>query len=206
MPAPFELASGFDPLLIVRPVKATVPAVVTLKIRKPVPLPGARRTINWLAPVPEIEIGVLKSGNTCIRLMVQTPSTHPAPFGGILNWMVSVPANAFASSIAARKVHGPLSGSVLITPGTVPQTPSPGFGSLASPVLSTVKVAAVAETASWNPISDTRNARNLPRLAKESLEQPDGAISPRNGRAVPIRSQNNWRRFMLSNTPGHDPI
>jgi hypothetical protein len=73
--------------------------------------------------------------------------------------MLSVPACAFADWIAARKVQGPK--ECVLSIAIVPQTPSLGTGSPASPVLSTVKIAAVADHAIANPITGTSSARNL---------------------------------------------
>jgi hypothetical protein len=197
------------PPLIVRPEIVTGLAVVTLKMRKKHSAAEQfenRRTISWLGPGPEIDMFVLNAGSTVVKLIVHTPSTHFGSEAGILNWMVSVPAKAFASSIAARKVQGPLSGSVLLTPSNVPQTPEPGFASLSSPVLLTVKVAAGADTARANPINGTRSARILLRRAKEFRNKPDAAITPPNRGAVLIRRQNNWGGFMAAVPSFHHEV
>src|ERR1700730_8314888 len=74
---------------------------------------------------------VLKSRSAWIRAMEQLPvSSQFGWVGGMLKKMPSSPAWAFASSIAALKVH---------SPAPVSQRPSPGFASPPSPVLLTVK-------------------------------------------------------------------
>jgi hypothetical protein len=145
---------------------------------------------------------VLRSGSFDVVVIVQTPFMQFGSDVGILNWMLSVFAFEFADSIAARKVQGPNDVPVLLS-NMVPQTPSPGFGSLASPVLFTVKVAAVAENAQANVISVTRSAWNLVRLAKE---KPLGAVFARNRKAVPILSQDNWHPFMAFKSTEAQPV
>src|SRR5438094_7321545 len=81
--------------------------------------------------------------------------THPAEPAGILKLIVSAPASALASSIAARSVQ---------TAPAVAQTPLPGVASPASPVELTVKAAAdvgeagaVASTSATNAKARTKS-------------------------------------------------
>ena len=114
------------------------------------------------APGPAIDILVLRLGSMEVVVIVQTPLAQFGSDAGILKWIVSVLAVAFADCIAARNVQGPPEWVRSIN--TVPHTPSAGTASLASPVLSTVKVAADAVTISSNPSSGTKSHDNWSRF------------------------------------------
>ena len=96
--------------------------------------------------VPSIITGSVIVGRALPGLMV----CGPAP--AMLKLIVSVPARALASSMAARNVH---------TAPAVAHVPLPGFASTASPVESTMNVvAAVSGTGPANRvISATRLSR-----------------------------------------------
>src|SRR6266566_6509904 len=99
--------------------------------------------------------------------MVQTPPEHNGSLAGIAKAIVLAPL-AFAAWIAPRSEQ--------------PAVPFwHAFATTVSEVVLTVNrkvICALAGIAKRpNPISATRNARNL-RLPKEALAKPDSAISP----------------------------
>ena len=98
-----------------------------------------------------------------VGVMVQTPLSWPGSVVGMSNSIVSMSADALASSMAARSVHSP---GVAVS-----QAPSPGFASPASPVVLTVA------TISTTTVSEFENS-----------DVPAYEPAPRSSVAVAVRT------------------
>src|SRR5437870_6979227 len=111
-----------------------------------------------------------KSGNACVRLIVQTPPVQDGSFAGIAKAMVLAPL-AFAAWIAPRSEH-----PAVALAHALATTVSDVFLTVYRKVICAFAGRAKAP----NPISAMSNIRNPRRLAKESPARPDGTISPWN--------------------------
>src|SRR5215212_876411 len=148
---------GWRPFVIRRP-EIEAPITETLWIRKGLRLPatdGARRTVSWLGPGPSMSIGVAIVGRSDPRSIV--------PIAVMSIW--SPPPRAFASWIAARRVHVPAG-------RLVSHDPSPAAASPKSPRSLTVKFAALAGPARTRPQAIAARPARVARLPMPALLHP----------------------------------